>query len=88
MCSLLMEDLPLLLRIEAARRHYQRASGKLPTRLVLTADDLDELSVWRLANPRHPAYMNVPMSNEPEILGMRYTVDAYASMLRVYFQES
>jgi hypothetical protein len=87
--TLLMEDRPLLDRIAALSDAYKRSTGKFPTRLVLTADDLWELNVWlQQVNYDHPAYASVRITNQAEILGMLYNYDAHAKVTRVYFQES
>jgi lysyl-tRNA synthetase class I len=63
---------------------------RIPTRLVLTVEDVDELNQWldELHPERPKEYIHLPYSIEPQLLGMRIAVDQYAKQLRVFFQES
>ena len=85
------DDFEVIDRIQVERMRYHKTTGKFPTRLVLTPVDLLELNAWLVSTDPdvlQVQYVGVDKIAEPEVLGMRYRLDAYAKSMRVYFQES
>lgn len=84
----LFDELTIIDRINILRMRYEQTTGRLPTRLILTPDDLDEFTFWLTTTDDRSAYMEPPYTNEPEIYGMTMRIETYAKTMRVYFQES
>lgn len=77
-------------RVRVLRIRYRVQTGRIPTRLVLTADDLAEFKFWldtADADDKAP-YIAMPYTCDPQLYGMSLRFEAYAEQMRVYFQES
>lgn len=84
----LLDDLSFIDRVNFLRMRYQHATGRLPTRLVLSDEDLAEFAFWLDTTDDKAPYISEPYTCEPQLYGMSVRVERYAKQMRVYFQES